>query len=59
MTAAASPRRLAWSRLMRHSLAQVSLAFLAVLFVLSLAAPLIAHLRGIDPSPSAAFYRAP
>ena len=57
MTAAASPRRLAWSRLMRHSLAQVSLAFLAVLFVLSLAAPLIAQLRGIDPSTTDLFRR--
>jgi peptide/nickel transport system permease protein len=57
MTAAASPRRLAWGRLMRHSLAQVSLAFLAVLFVLSLAAPLIAQLRGIDPSTTDLFRR--
>ncbi|HSS83207.1 MAG TPA: ABC transporter permease, partial [Reyranella sp.] len=57
MTVAASPRRLAWGRLMRHSLAQVSLAFLAVLFVLSLAAPLIAQLRGIDPSTTDLFRR--
>jgi peptide/nickel transport system permease protein len=57
MTTAASPRRLAWGRLMRHSLAQVSLAFLAVLLVLSLAAPLIAQLRGIDPSTTDLFRR--
>jgi peptide/nickel transport system permease protein len=31
-------------------LAEASLAFLAVLLILSLSAPLIAHLRGIDPS---------
>ena len=35
---------------MRHRLAQVSLVFLAVLLVLSLAAPLIAELRGVDPT---------
>jgi peptide/nickel transport system permease protein len=34
----------------RHRLAQASLAFLAVLLILSLAAPLLASLRGIDPS---------
>jgi len=33
-----------------HRLAQVSLVFLAVLLVLSLAAPLIAEARGIDPT---------
>jgi peptide/nickel transport system permease protein len=34
----------------RHRLAQVSLAFLAVLLVLALTAPLIARLRGVDPT---------
>jgi peptide/nickel transport system permease protein len=57
MTTAASPRRLVWNRLMRHRLAQVSLAFLVVLLVLSLAAPLIADLRGIDPSTTDLFRR--
>jgi peptide/nickel transport system permease protein len=51
MTAvAASPTRLVWRRLLRHRLAQASLVFVAVLLVLSLAAPLIASLRGIDPA---------
>jgi peptide/nickel transport system permease protein len=45
-----SPGRLVWRRLLRHRLAQVSLVFLAILLVLSLAAPLIAELRGIDPT---------
>jgi peptide/nickel transport system permease protein len=63
---ASSPRRLVWRRFLRHRLAEASLAFLAVLLTLSLAAPLIARLRGIDPSltdlyhrlegPSAAFW---
>ena len=42
---------------MRHRLAQVSLVFLAVLLVLSLAAPLIAQLRGVDPSTTDLFRR--
>jgi len=51
MTAmAASPTRLVWRRLLRHRLAQASLVFVVVLVVLSLAAPLIANLRGIDPA---------
>jgi peptide/nickel transport system permease protein len=51
MTAvAASPARLVWRRLLRHRLAQVSLVFVIVLLVLSLAAPLIASLRGVDPA---------
>jgi peptide/nickel transport system permease protein len=37
-------------RLRRHALAGVSLIFLAVLLVLSLAAPWIADARGIDPT---------
>ncbi len=45
-----SPGRLVWRRLLRHRLAQVSLVFLAALLVLSLAAPLIAQWRGIDPT---------
>ncbi len=46
----ASPSALVWRRLQRHRLAKVSLAFLATMLVLSLAAPLIAELRGIDPT---------
>ena len=37
-------------RLRRHTLASVSLVFLAILLVLSLAAPWIAEARGIDPT---------
>jgi peptide/nickel transport system permease protein len=48
--AAASPARLVWRRLLRHRLAQASLVFVTVLLVLSLAAPVIASLRGIDPA---------
>jgi peptide/nickel transport system permease protein len=47
---AASPTALVWRRLLRHRLAQVSLVFLGAMLVLSLAAPLIAQLRGIDPT---------
>jgi peptide/nickel transport system permease protein len=47
---ASSPSRLVWRRLLRHRLAQASLVFVAVLLVLSLAAPLIASLRGVDPA---------
>jgi peptide/nickel transport system permease protein len=50
MSAVASPSRLVLRRFLRHRLAEVSLVFLAVLLILSLAAPLIAQLRGIDPS---------
>jgi peptide/nickel transport system permease protein len=50
MTTVASPTRLVWRRFIRHRLAQVSLVFLVVLLALSLAAPLIAALRGIDPT---------
>ena len=57
MTAVLSPRRLVWGRLLRHRLAQLSLIFLAVLLVLSLAAPLIAQLRGIDPATTDLFRR--
>ena len=58
MTAAvASPNRLLWRRLLRHRLAQVSLAFLATLLILSLAAPLIAAARGVDPTATDLFRR--
>src|SRR5471032_1137333 len=50
MSVATSPTRLVWRRFLRHRLAEASLVFLAVLLALSLAAPLIAQLRGIDPS---------
>jgi peptide/nickel transport system permease protein len=56
-SATLSPRRLLWRRLLRHRLAQASLVFLAVLLVLSLAAPLIAQLRGVDPSVTDLFRR--
>jgi len=45
-----TPRQLIWRRFRRHRLARASLVFLAGLLVLSLAAPLIARLRGIDPT---------
>ncbi len=45
-----SPAALVWHRFLRHRLAFVSLALLIVLLVLSLLAPLIARLRGIDPT---------
>jgi len=50
MTVSAHPTHLVWRRLIRHRLAEVSLVFLVVLLALSLAAPLIADLRGVDPS---------
>jgi peptide/nickel transport system permease protein len=56
-TAAAHPGRLVWRRLLRHRLAQASLVFLAVLLVLSLAAPLIAGLRHVDPTATDLFRR--
>ncbi len=56
-TAAVSPTRLVWRRLLRHRLAQASLVFLAILIALSLAAPTIASLRGIDPSATDLFRR--
>jgi len=48
--ATATPGGLVWRRLVRHRLALASVVFLTVLVALSLAAPLIARLRGIDPS---------
>lgn len=50
MTAAVHPRQIVWQRFRRHQLAQISGIFLAILLALSLAAPLIANLRGIDPT---------
>ena len=50
-------QRTAWTRLLRHRLAWVSLVFLAVMIVLSLGAPLIAELRGVDPSHTDLFRR--
>jgi peptide/nickel transport system permease protein len=50
MSVATSPTRLLWRRFLRHRLAEVSLVFIAILLILSLAAPWIAQLRGIDPS---------
>lgn len=42
---------------MRHRLAQASLVFLVILLVLSLAAPLVAELRGVDPGTTDLFRR--
>ncbi len=53
----AHPGRLAWRRLLRHRLAQVSLIFLGLLLVLSVAAPWIADARGIDPAATDLFAR--
>ena len=50
MSVGAHPTRLVWRRLLRHRLAEISLVFLAVLLALSIAAPLIAQLRDVDPS---------
>jgi peptide/nickel transport system permease protein len=55
--AAAHPGWLVWRRLIRHRLAFVSVLFLLVLLILSLAAPLIAELRGIDPGATDLFRR--
>src|SRR5260370_34301779 len=57
MSTVASPRVLVWRRVLRHRLAQASLVFLALLLVLSLAAPLIAQLRGVDPAVTDLFRR--
>jgi len=50
MSVGAHPTHLVWRRLIRHRLAEISLVFLVVLLALSLTAPLIAQLRGVDPS---------
>lgn len=62
VTAATAPTRshpgqLVWRRLLRHRLAQASLIFLGLLLVLSVAAPWIAELRGIDPAATDLFKR--
>jgi peptide/nickel transport system permease protein len=57
MSVAASPTRLVWGRFVRHRLAEVSLVFLVALLGLSLAAPLIAELRGIDPAKVDLYHR--
>jgi peptide/nickel transport system permease protein len=54
---AAGPAHLVWRRLMRHRLAEFSLAFLVVLLVLALTAPMIARLRAIDPAVTDLFSR--
>jgi len=56
MTAAAL-QPTAWRRMLRHRLAWISLAFLGVMLVLAVAAPLIAELRGIDPTETDLFRR--
>jgi len=53
----AGPRLLAWRRLRRHRLAEISLVFLVVLLALALAAPLIAHWRNVDPATTDLFHR--
>lgn len=50
-------RPAAWRRMLRHRLAWASLAFLSVMLVLALAAPLIAELRGVDPTQTDLFRR--
>jgi peptide/nickel transport system permease protein len=57
MSAAVSPSRMVWRRFLRHRLAEVSLVFLIALLMLSLAAPLIAQLRGVDPSLTDLYHR--
>ena len=54
---AANLQPTAWRRMLRHRLAWISLAFLSVLLVLALAAPLLAELRGIDPTETDLFRR--
>lgn len=53
----AASRPAAWNRLVRHRLALISLVFLLIMLVLSLAAPLIAGLRGIDATQTDLFRR--
>ena len=54
---ASSPTLLVWRRLLRHRQAELSLAFLTLLLVLALAAPLISEMRGIDPAATDLFRR--
>jgi len=57
MSVSAHPTRLVWRRFVRHRLAELSMVFLGVLLVLSFAAPLIAELRGVDPSMTDLYHR--
>ncbi|MFI5031124.1 MAG: ABC transporter permease [Reyranellales bacterium] len=57
MSVSAHPTRLVWRRLIQHRLAEISLVFLVVLLVLSFTAPLIAQLRGVDPSMTDLYHR--
>ena len=57
MSVSAHPTRLVWRRFVRHRLAELSMVFLGVLLVLSFAAPLIAELRGVDPSITDLYHR--
>lgn len=54
---ASSPTLLVWRRLLRHRQAELSLAFLVLLLALSLAAPMIGEMRGIDPAMTDLFRR--
>lgn len=54
---AATLQPTAWRRMLRHRLAWLSLAFLSIMLVLALAAPLLADLRGIDPTETDLFRR--
>jgi peptide/nickel transport system permease protein len=54
---ASSARHAVWKRFLRHRLAEIALIFLAILIVLSFAAPLIADLRGVDPAVTDLFSR--
>ena len=47
----------AWRRMLRHRLAWLSLTFLSIMLVLAVAAPLLAELRGIDPTETDLFRR--
>jgi len=57
MSASAHPTHLVWRRLIRHRLAEISLVFLVILLALSLAAPLVAQWRGVDPSMTDLYHR--
>lgn len=57
MTAVTLQPTTAWRRMLRHRLAWASLAFLSVMLLLALAAPLIAELRGVDPTQTDLFRR--
>jgi peptide/nickel transport system permease protein len=57
MSASAHPTHLVWRRLIRHRLAEISLVFLVILLAFSLAAPLVAQWRGVDPSMTDLYHR--